>query len=166
MIKKSFEIQAFVIWLLVGVPGIMVTIYYLLNTKTAQYKNIVVKNETNETQLECHESKKDWKDIVSFSQFAIQGISISIIGTFGFIANILSVNVLLHCRENRNFHRLLAGLTIVDTVLIVILVLEMSIVGVFMKKEPWWYIISYPYFIHPGRGIVQVTMGQILAASM
>ena len=51
----------------------------------------------------------------------------------------------------------LAGLTIVDTVLIVILVLEMSIVGVFMKKEPWWYIISYPYFFHPGRGIVQVT---------
>ena len=50
----------------------------------------------------------------------------------------------------------MAGLTIVDTVLIVILVLEMSIVGVFMKKEPWWYIISYPYFFHPGRGIVQV----------
>ena len=87
-----------------------------------------------------------------------KGISISIIGTFGFFANILSVHVLLRCRENRNFHRLLAGLAIVDTVLIVILVLEMSVVGVFMKKEPLWYIISYPYIIHPGRGIVQVSL--------
>jgi hypothetical protein len=52
----------------------------------------------------------------------------------------------------------LAGLAIVDTVLIVILVLEMSVVGVFMKKEPLWYIISYPYIIHPGRGIVQVSL--------
>ena len=68
------------------------------------------------------------------------------------------VHVLLRCRENRNFHRLLAGLAIVDTVLIVILVLEMSVVGVFMKKEPLWYIISYPYIIHPGRGIVQVSL--------
>jgi hypothetical protein len=38
-----------------------------------------------------------------------KGISIAIIGTFGFFANILSVHVLLRCRENRNFHRLLAG---------------------------------------------------------
>ena len=53
---------------------------------------------------------------------------------------------------------MLVGLAIVDTVLIVILVLEMSVVGVFMKKEPLWYIISYPYIIHPGRGIVQVSL--------
>ena len=86
----------------------------------------------------------------------ILGISITIIGTFGFIANIVSVHILLQCRENRNFHRLLAALTTIDTVLIVILVLEMSILGVFMDREPWWYIISYPYLFHPGRGIVQV----------
>ena len=53
-----------------------------------------------------------------FQNSYIQGISITVIGTFGFVANILSVHVLLRCRENRNFHRLLAGLTIVDTVLI------------------------------------------------
>ena len=50
-----------------------------------------------------------------------------------------------------------SGVEMSFNLLIVILVLEMSIVGVFMKKEPWWYIISYPYFFHPGRGIVQVT---------
>ena len=42
-----------------------------------------------------------------------------------------------------------------DTVLIIILVLEMSIVGVFMKAEPYWYVVSYPYVVHPGRGIIQ-----------
>ena len=57
-----------------------------------------------------------------------------------------------------NLYTVLVGLAIVDTVLIVILVLEMSVVGVFMKKEPLWYIISYPYIIHPGRGIVQVSL--------
>ena len=27
--KKSFEIQAFMVWLFVGVPGIFVTLHYL-----------------------------------------------------------------------------------------------------------------------------------------
>ena len=65
--------------------------------------------------------------------------------------------VLLKCRENRNFHRLLVGLAIVDILLIADLILEMSVVGVFMKQEPNWYILAYPYFIHPIRGIIQTT---------
>ena len=85
------------------------------------------------------------------------GISITIVGTFGICANLLSVIVLLKCKENRNFHRLLAGLAIVDTLLIGDLILEISIVETFMQKEPLWYILAYPYFIHPGRGIIQTS---------
>ena len=84
-----------------------------------------------------------------------QGISVAIIGTTGALANLLSVFVLLHCKDNQNFHRLLAGLTLSDTILLTILVLEMSIIGVFMKSEPVWYVVSYPYLVHPARGIVQ-----------
>ena len=42
-----------------------------------------------------------------------------------------------------------------DILLIADLILEMSVVGVFMKQEPNWYILAYPYFIHPIRGIIQ-----------
>ncbi len=45
-------------------------------------------------------------------------------------------------------------MAIIDIVLITDLVLEMSIIGVFMKDEPDWYVKAYPYFIHPGRGIL------------
>ena len=45
--------------------------------------------------LQCHELRKDWQSIVSMSQFIIQGISVTIIGIFGFAGNILSVIVLL-----------------------------------------------------------------------
>ena len=70
-IKKSFDIQAIIVRLLVGVPGIVVTFYYVF-TKTTLPK-IDVKSEINVTQLKCHEVKKDWQEYISLSQYAIQG---------------------------------------------------------------------------------------------
>ena len=49
--------------------------------------------------LQCHELRKDWQSIVSMSQFIIQGISVTIIGIFGFAGNILSVIVLLQAQH-------------------------------------------------------------------
>ena len=49
------------------------------------------------------------------------------------------------CRDNRNFHLLLVGLAVIDTLLIVDLIIEVSIVGVFMQKEPKWYILVLVY---------------------
>ena len=46
-------------------------------------------------------------------------------------------------------------MALVDIVLIAFLVLEISIIGVFMKAEPGWYIYVYPSLIHPARGIIQ-----------
>ncbi len=116
-----------------------------------------VKSDNTTSLLECHELKADWEKIIQGSQYAIQGVCIAVVGTFGFVANLLSIYVLLQCKENRNFHRLLAALTIVDTVLIANLVLEMSVIGVFMKKEPYWYIVTYPFIIHPGRGMIHTS---------
>ena len=70
-IKKSFDIQAIIVWLLVGVPGIVITFYYVF-TKTTLAK-IDVKSEINVTELKCHEVKKDWQEYISLSQYAIQG---------------------------------------------------------------------------------------------
>ena len=70
-IKKSFDIQAIIVWLLVGVPGIVVTFCYVF-IKTTSAK-IDVKSEINVTQLNCHEVKKDWQEYIALSQYAIQG---------------------------------------------------------------------------------------------
>ena len=78
-----------------------------------------------------------------------------VIGLFGFGANALSIVVLLKCKDNRNFHRLLAAMAIIDIILIAVTVLEMSIIGIFMKEEPQWYVLVYPSLIHPARGILQ-----------
>ena len=39
--------------------------------------------------------------------------------------------------------------------MIAVTVLEMSIIGIFMKTEPHWYVLVYPSLIHPARGILQ-----------
>ena len=76
-IKKSFDIQAIIVWLMVGVPGIVVTFFYVF-TKTTSSK-IDVKSEINVTQLKCHEVKKDWQEYISLSQYAIQGMAIWVV---------------------------------------------------------------------------------------
>lgn len=83
------------------------------------------------------------------------GIAVMLIGIPGFVANFLSIIVLGKCKDNWNFHRLLSCLAIIDMLLITQLVLEMSVLGVFVKAEPFWYVLTYPYFIHPARGIIQ-----------
>ena len=85
------------------------------------------------------------------------GISVLAIGIPGFLGNLLSIVVLLQCKENRNFHRLLAGLAIVDMLNLLNLIVEVAIIGEFMNSEPHWYKMAYPYFIHPMRGIIQTS---------
>lgn len=79
------------------------------------------------------------------------------IGIPGFLGNLLSIVVLLQCKDNRNFHRLLAGLAIVDMLNLLNLIVEVAIIGEFMNSEPHWYKMAYPYFIHPMRGIIQTS---------
>ena len=67
----KFHLKTTTVWLLVGVPGIVVTFYYVF-TKTTSDK-IDVKSEINVTQLKCHEVKKDWQEYIALSQYAIQG---------------------------------------------------------------------------------------------
>ena len=79
--------------------------------------------------MECYEELETWKSIVEWFAYLVQGVSVSVIGVFGFVANVLSVIVLLRCKDNRNFHRLLAGMAIIDIIVIAVTVLEMSIIG-------------------------------------
>ena len=72
LVKNSFFIHAFIFWLLIGIPGIIVTVYFL-NTKPQKHIKTPHRNESNTSHSECHEVKKEWKEFVSLSQYAIQG---------------------------------------------------------------------------------------------
>jgi len=58
----------------------------------------------------------------------------------------------LQIKSNKNFNKLLIGLAVVDSILIFELMIEMSIIGAFVKPEPLWFTIIYPYIVHPGKG--------------
>lgn len=146
-----FGLQVLACWLILCLPGNFVTVYLYF-----QHANLTtIPTVTNVTGLKCHEEKANWSSYVNRSKFLMQGVSCTIIGIFGFCANLLSICVLVKCKDNKNFHRLLASLAVIDILLITDLVFEMSIIGVFMQREPIWFILAYPYFIHPCRGIIQ-----------
>ena len=43
------------------------------------------------TELECYEDFDNWKSIVEWFAWVVQGVSVSVVGLFGFGANVLSV---------------------------------------------------------------------------
>ena len=142
-------------WLILCVPGNVITI--CISLKVLENSDFNLNPEENTTKLECQELKDDWKEIVAWSQYLIQGIFVMIVSVCGVLANILSILVLVHCQNNRNFHRLLIGLAVVDILLVVDLGLGTSIFGVFLKEEPHWYVVTYPFLIHPGRGFIRTS---------
>lgn len=156
-LSGKFYFQVCVVWITLCFPAnIMTLVYYNQEVNGTRFdeESLQEDNATNIT-LQCHESKEDWDLILDWSKYLIQGVSVTVIGILGFIANVLSVIVLLKCKHNRNFHRLLAGMAVVDSILIAVIVMEISVIGVFLEREPHWYILAYPYFIHPVRGMIQ-----------
>ena len=47
------------------------------------------------------------------------------------------------------------SLAIWDSLLIVDMLIQKAIVGNFLKEEPLWFKMSYPYFWHPIKGMVK-----------
>ena len=85
---RRFSIQVLILWIIICIPGNVVTTY-LYHTSNG---NETIQNTVeNISSLKCHEIKSEWKDTVKSSKFAQEGISISIIGSFGIGANLLSV---------------------------------------------------------------------------
>ena len=85
---RRFSIQVLILWMIICIPGNVVTTY-LYHTSNG---NQTIQNTVeNISSLKCHEVKSEWKDTVKSSKFAQEGISISIIGSFGIGANLLSV---------------------------------------------------------------------------
>ena len=58
------------------------------------------------------------------------------VGVFGVAGNILTVFVLKRIDQNSTFNRLLTFLAIVDTLLLSYYVLDMGLVGTFIRSQP------------------------------
>ena len=58
--------------------------------------------------------------------------------------------ITLICYESRNsFNKLLIYLAVVDLLLILNFVNELAVLNAFAGSQPEWYVVGFPYFIHP-----------------
>ncbi len=89
------------------------------------------------------------------ARFWLEGIGITCIGCVGLCGNIMAVFVLQTYHTNVSFNRLLMSLAVVDSLLILDMIIQKSIIGTFVTVEPFWYKVSYPFFWHPVKGMVQ-----------
>jgi hypothetical protein len=55
------------------------------------------------------------------------------LGLFGLTGNLLTIVTLSLVKSNKNFNKLLIGLAVTDSLLIVELIFEMSVIGVFVS---------------------------------
>ena len=116
---------------------------------------------------QCYELFSEFSEFYAQWTFWIKGVGIFNVGLFGLAGNFLTIIVLRKSTEaNRHFNKLLIALAIVDSLLIVDLVVESSILLFLGGELPLWYIFSYSYFIHPAKGMVQTaTIYMVVAVS-
>ena len=93
-------------------------------------------------------------------------MAVTAVGLFGLAGNCLTVIVLRKTETNRQFNKLLVSLAVIDSVLIVFVVGETAVLGKFLGSAPDWFNVSYPYVIHPLKGMVQTgTIYMVVAVS-
>ena len=105
--------------------------------------------------ITCYEKIEDFSAMRENARFWLEGISITVVGGVGFCGNIMAILVLSTYTTNVSFNRLLMSLAVVDSLLILDMMVQKSIIGNFVTVEPLWYKISYPFFWHPAKGMIQ-----------
>lgn len=105
--------------------------------------------------IPCHELREEYDDTLTSVGFWLEGVAICVVGAFGLAGNALAVVVLGRTPTNRNFNKLLIALSVVDSLLILQTVLEVSVLRRFLRYDPGWWALAYPYVIHPLKGFVQ-----------
>lgn len=118
-------------------------------------------SEDSSKNYSCYEQRSKYEKVRSEFHFWVEGVGVFVIGVFGIVGNTIYILVLRKSeRTNANFNKLLIALGIVDTLFILDLVLEMSLMRVLvgtLEKEPQWYVILFSHLIHPLRGMLQTS---------
>ena len=114
-IKESgrFAAQAVLIWVLICVPGNIVTAVLLRKHSNPPEPEVMTSPSTTAvtptTTKEpiCYESLADYGQVRKDAKFWLEGIGIAAVGLFGLFGNVLAVLVLRKCPGNRSFNILL-----------------------------------------------------------
>ena len=101
-----------------------------------------------------------------FPRFWIEGIILSVVGCIGIMGNLISLHILRKdSMRKTSFDEMLTHLLILDTIMVIFFLLDSMTTNVF-EQTPDWYIILYPYVIHPGKAIfVSATVFMVVAVS-
>ena len=105
-------------------------------------------------------------DFLFFLRFWIEGIFLSVVGCIGIMGNLISLHILRKdSMRKTSFDEMLTHLLILDTIMVIFFLLDSMTTNVF-EQTPDWYIILYPYVIHPGKAIfVSATVFMVVAVS-
>jgi hypothetical protein len=85
----------------------------------------------------------------------LEGVFSIAIGVVGIVANVVAVPILFSRKMANVFNRTLAILAILDTVFIILDILE-SIRMFHEKKGNYWHLHLFPYFLYPMQNIAMV----------
>ena len=72
-IMKSFSAQVFILWIILCIPGNVVTTY-LYYTSNNNSITTLQESVENISSLKCHEQRSNWNHTVSITRFALEGI--------------------------------------------------------------------------------------------
>ncbi len=95
----------------------------------------------------CYEAMDDAE--MAAYEFWVSGVALFTVGVLGIVGNVLTLIALIQFETVTTFNRLLIHLTVVDLLLIVVCVHEFAVLNVFVGHQPFWYRLTFPYFIHP-----------------
>ena len=151
------------LWLIFTCPGLIVVMVRLNESKAELVSNKTVASVTNGSSNKCYETFEDFDKVLLDSKFWLEGVGVTTVGVLGVVGNAMTMLVLwrvIRSKINVNFNKLLICLSVVDTLLILDFILEISVMRVFNSRvaEPMWYREAFPYLIHPARGILQTTV--------
>ena len=112
------------------------------------------------------ERNQDNQRKLFFLRFWIEGIILSVVGCIGIMGNLISLHILRKdSMRKTSFDEMLTHLLILDTIMVIFFLLDSMTTNVF-EQTPDWYIILYPYVIHPGKAIfVSATVFMVVAVS-
>ena len=96
----------------------------------------------------------------------MEGIILSVVGSIGIFGNLISLHILRKdSMRKTTFDEMLTHLLILDTMLVIIFLLD-AMTNVVFDSQPDWYKILYPYVIHPGKAIsMSATVLMVVAVS-
>ena len=125
-----------------------------------------IEPSASSSPLSCHESTLEYNGFLDSTKFWLEGVGICVVGCFGIFGNVLTIVVLGRMQTNRQFNKLLMCLALVDSLLIVVSVIETAVIGTFMNTLPMWYKLAFPYFLNPFKGMVHTaTIFMVVAVS-